>query len=279
MIFNEIGANITLDLNGHSIKGANAYLAFIEAKLTITGEGAMESTNDVGLIFNSYGSIVVNDGTYKAVGAICNVTEGKELIINGGKFKAPNLYYGGSSYTKPIVKGGIFSMDPSDCVAEGYEVVANDDEETKGDYPYKVVSPLAAYMGDTKYVNTENPEDYYFVNEQGQICHQIFGGFGEECMIMSNSYTLSFSEGNFVYSRPEVPQIIFYVDSNAEVVTRIAVVYEDDLIAEYLPVSKTPTAIDAINAEKSGKVVKTIENGKVVIIRGDKKYDLSGREL
>lgn len=43
--------------------------------------------------------------------------------------------------------------------------------------------------------------------------------------------------------------------------------------------STTPTAIDAINAEKSGKTIKTLENGRVVIIRDDKKYDLTGREL
>ena len=186
MIFNEIGANITLDLNGHSIKGANACLnlALIEAKLTITGEGAMESTNDVCLIFNSYGSIVVNDGTYKAVGAICNVTEGKELIINGGKFKASALYIIEEGSTKPIVKGGLFSMDPTDCVAEGYEVVENDDEATKAEYLYKVVEAKATG-----------------VRNRADIDH--VGAF------------------NF----------------------------------------------------------KTIENGKVVIIRGDKKYDLSGREL
>ncbi len=41
----------------------------------------------------------------------------------------------------------------------------------------------------------------------------------------------------------------------------------------------TPTAIDAVNTEKTGKAVKTIENGKVVIIRNGKKYDITGREL
>lgn len=39
------------------------------------------------------------------------------------------------------------------------------------------------------------------------------------------------------------------------------------------------TAIETINADKAQKAIKTIENGRVVIIRGDKKYDLSGREL
>ncbi len=48
---------------------------------------------------------------------------------------------------------------------------------------------------------------------------------------------------------------------------------------EVIDAPSTPTAIESVDAEKSGKVIKTIENGKVVIIRNNKKYDLSGREL
>lgn len=43
--------------------------------------------------------------------------------------------------------------------------------------------------------------------------------------------------------------------------------------------NNTQTGIEAIEVEKAVKAVKTIENGRVVIIRGEKKYDLSGREL
>lgn len=41
----------------------------------------------------------------------------------------------------------------------------------------------------------------------------------------------------------------------------------------------TPTAIESINTDNAGKVTKTIENGQIIIIRNNKKYDLSGREL
>ncbi|MCQ2227752.1 MAG: hypothetical protein MJZ01_07590 [Bacteroidales bacterium] len=44
-------------------------------------------------------------------------------------------------------------------------------------------------------------------------------------------------------------------------------------------VESTPTAIESINADKAQKVIKTIENGKVVIIRNGEKFDLSGRKL
>ena len=54
---------------------------------------------------------------------------------------------------------------------------------------------------------------------------------------------------------------------------------KDDYPYKVVEKSLTPTAIDAVNAEKSGKALKTLENGRVVIIRGEKKYDLTGREL
>ncbi len=41
----------------------------------------------------------------------------------------------------------------------------------------------------------------------------------------------------------------------------------------------TPTAVEGINADGSKKVIKTVENGRVVIIRDGKKYDLAGRVL
>ncbi|MCQ2215009.1 MAG: hypothetical protein MJZ31_03710, partial [Bacteroidales bacterium] len=181
------GADITLDLNGHSItcNEDDGLILFIsEGALTITGEGTIENTAKYGFAIASLGTLTVNGGTYKTVMAVCGVANGAELIINGGKFDAEALYYTSPMHFKPIVKGGIFSMDPSDCVAEGYAAVPNDDEDTKADYPYKVVEK-----------------------------------------------------------------------------------------------SLVPTAIESIEADKAQKAVKTIENGKVVIIRGDKKYDLSGREL
>ena len=41
----------------------------------------------------------------------------------------------------------------------------------------------------------------------------------------------------------------------------------------------TPTAIESINADNAQKVIKTIENGKVVIIRNGVRYDITGRRL
>ncbi|MCQ2216538.1 MAG: DUF1566 domain-containing protein [Bacteroidales bacterium] len=41
----------------------------------------------------------------------------------------------------------------------------------------------------------------------------------------------------------------------------------------------TPTAIESVNTDNAGKVTKTIENGKVVIIRNGERYDIAGRKL
>lgn len=183
-LYNEGANNITLDLNGHSIIGSNewALLVFFVDQLTITGEGTIESNSNN--VLDCYGTIVINGGTYKGTQLLYYIEEGSDLTINDGKFKAPLLYAESELNAKPIVKGGLFSMDPSDCVAEGYAVVANNDGATKGEYPYKVV--------------------------------------------------------------------------------------EKSLI---------PTAVESIDAAKTKKAVKTIENGRVVIIKNGEKFDITGRKL
>lgn len=181
---NNAAADITLDLNGHNLLGNyvnNAIIYASNGKLTIVGDGTVENIGEDGDAIDCWGTVAINGGTY-VVSEICYVNN--ELTINGGKFKTSVLYFEDDDYTRPIIKGGLFSIDPSDCVAEGYEVVDNDDEATMAEYPYKVVEA-----------------------------------------------------------------------------------------------SSTPTAIESINADKSQKALKTLENGKVVIIRGEKKFDLTGREL
>ncbi len=44
-------------------------------------------------------------------------------------------------------------------------------------------------------------------------------------------------------------------------------------------VEKTPTAVESINTDNASKVTKTIENGRVVIIRDGVRYDITGRKL
>lgn len=50
-------------------------------------------------------------------------------------------------------------------------------------------------------------------------------------------------------------------------------------LSNVIVVEKNPTAIDIVNTDKKKEVYKTIENGRVVIIRDGEKFDLSGRKL
>lgn len=47
----------------------------------------------------------------------------------------------------------------------------------------------------------------------------------------------------------------------------------------YVNAPSIPTAVKNINADKREKAIKTIEDGKVVIIRDGVKYDITGRKL
>ena len=54
--------------------------------------------------------------------------------------------------------------------------------------------------------------------------------------------------------------------------------FYDDVTITIQTVS-TPTAIEGIDAPAAQKAVKTIENGKIVIIKNGEKFDLSGRKV
>ena len=74
-------------------------------------------------------------------------------------------------------------------------------------------------------------------------------------------------------------EIKYIYDTKSAVAPSETSTFDVTLTFECDYTSTTPTAVDTVNAEKSGKTIKTIENGRVVIIRDGKKYDLSGREL
>ncbi len=94
----EIGKECEIDLNGYSIKHAESTVIkiFPGGKLTIGGEGTVETTDQAcGAISNLGGTLIINGGTYKSIGAgtiYCDRGEGAtwNLTINGGTFEATN---------------------------------------------------------------------------------------------------------------------------------------------------------------------------------------------
>lgn len=85
----------------------------------------------------------------------------------------------------------------------------------------------------------------------------------------------------YVYNADDITHSsTFFIDGNETMMSAAVMVSGSTFRRiELIAADATPTAIESINAEKGGKAIKIIENGKVVIILGDKKYDLSGREL
>jgi len=85
-------------LNGHNIKHTESTVIKIKpnGKLTIGGNGTVETTDAAcGAIANLGGTLIINGGTYKSIGAgtiYCDRGEGAtwNLTINGGEFIATN---------------------------------------------------------------------------------------------------------------------------------------------------------------------------------------------
>ncbi|MCQ2215522.1 MAG: hypothetical protein MJZ31_06335 [Bacteroidales bacterium] len=427
-------ADITLDLNGHNITGYredDAVILVEGNKLTIVGDGTVENPAEFGDVVGGKSAIVINGGTYIGEADAVYIYRGGELIINGGKFEAPYLYDVDDSYTMPIVKGGLFSMDPTDCLAVGYDVVENIDEESKDVYPYMVVKsdvelknlagllavpqagelnirayftapmgkslpymymvarggyknlneaisslgeedvvsfskrPLPITMdlqplnikdsfeelvdGETYtlfvYLPTptedeeEDEEEEYFIEfatiaftvgegeiypgtipvEAGKLDIKASLSVSDEELEAGVKYSYALFEGRITNMMQMVmvemsdTKTVLILDKPVAIESNDVeiILSSDDVELEagkdytliiidptrldpalmgYAPVvydfiiykaveKNTETAIERVNADKAQKAIKTIENGRVVIIRGDKKYDLSGREL
>ena len=80
------GKEVTLNLNGHNIVvGANgAVMAKGGVKLTITGNGTIESTNSNGIVVGNGSTIIMESGNIKSVEAGALVTGKATFTMNGG---------------------------------------------------------------------------------------------------------------------------------------------------------------------------------------------------
>lgn len=141
---------------------------------------------------------------------------------------------------------------------------------------------LVALMGSNEYAASEA-----ISAPLGEISIRVFNGM--VCMVNNvNGYEMIVAEGMLASVSKSDANYVFTV-SNGDGSDELIFVVEDDQITKieisgssvvFLPKEQpsTPTAIKDINAG-SEKAVKTIENGKVVIIRDGVKYDLSGRAV
>ena len=163
-----IGKDITLDLNGKTIKNtvdiwgdkANAILSIANgAKVTITGDGTIDAKeNDCYTINVKKGDLTIENGTFYGNVSVVQVEEGT-LSVKGGTFDLHQKWDGSSKYlfnciddayasgsAKVAISGGTFvGFDPSvspegegtSYLAPGYAPTDN------GDGTYGVVAGVA----------------------------------------------------------------------------------------------------------------------------------------
>lgn len=174
-----IGKDITLDLNGKTIKNtvdiwgdkANAILSIANgAKVTITGDGTIDAKeNDCYTINVKKGDLTIENGTFYGNVSVVQVEEGT-LSVKGGTFDLHQKWDGGSKYlfnciddayaggsANVAISGGTFvGFDPSvspegegtSYLAPGYAPTDN------GDGTYGAVAGVAQ-IGTKAYANLQ----------------------------------------------------------------------------------------------------------------------------
>ena len=140
-------SNLTLEdvnLDGTTLSGWAYALSNNSGTVNLTGSTSITAKADGRAFdtckFGSYDIPTVNINTTGAITGTIEATGGK-LNIENGKFDVnwvtDNNYAAGDIQ----IKGGIFSEEPAEeYCASGYITTDNEDEATKADYPYAVMS-------------------------------------------------------------------------------------------------------------------------------------------
>lgn len=136
-------------------------------------------------------------------------------------------------------------------------------------YPTVDKAELIALIGNDEYVNDEYDKKIYSSNGN------LYNGDMEDVF---NEYGLLLKAGdNYLYDGSYY--VFTFIVENGKL-TRID--YADMMMNEnYSYINKMTTAIKKVNTtnEKAVKAIKTIKNGRIVIIKGNETYDLSGRRI
>ena len=131
---------------------------------------------------------------------------------------------------------------------------------------------IAQLIGDVVYERVGEAYCYekIYVNGDGRVC----GRNGEYEQIMRNSFYIDVIDNGYAMSDEEKNAYVFEVDSENKLVLVLYRLYDYEVV--YKAKTSAPTAIGGIGINKASKVVKTIENGKVVVIKNGVKYGLDG---
>ena len=110
--------NITLNLNGKTIAGANKVIPIRNAgKLTITGSGTISQINSNGIYNDSSGTVTFNSGTLKG-------TSGWTIYNEGNfNFKGGSLQHGGNSNGAAVMNLKKFTMSGGSITSSEFGIV------------------------------------------------------------------------------------------------------------------------------------------------------------
>lgn len=264
------------DLNTHVVDQYNKLKISVAQGYAITG---------VSFVYE--GMITASAGTFDENGLLSNIPENTTEITIGSldfaHIEGMQVYYD----------------KVAESESEGSTATISDFDDGKFVYSD---DPVVVYVVSGDYLTDYNNGYYADVN--------VYGDYyitGIECDVYDNDYmaggdygnpdysyydyywspvvryagvtaSLGFvsTDDNKTYKITDIPEGAASVRITAEenrefYVSQIRVSYAKKQVSE-----STPTAVGKIGAMQQDKVVKTIENGKVVIIRNGEKFDLSG---
>lgn len=112
------GKNITLNLNGKTIAGANKIVTIRNAgKLTVTGTGTISQINANAIYNDTTGTVIFNSGTLKGTSG-WTVLNGGNFNFNGG-----SIQHGGSSNGVAVMNTKKFTISGGSITSTEYGVV------------------------------------------------------------------------------------------------------------------------------------------------------------
>ncbi len=125
----------------------------------------------------------------------------------------------------------------------------------------------------------------YYLEGTATADGEAKGGIGEHSDskgVVEAATAEQFASGEICYKlNGDQSKIVYHQNLDGSVVapnftSKDVVILDGE---NYVNAPSIPTAVKNINADKAQKAIKTIENGKIIIIRDGEKYDLAGRKL
>lgn len=183
-----------------------------------------------------------------------------KLEVNGNEYLLTNWMLSSRKMKFVVVDGAI---------AHVYEMVG---EEIHLVYKEPASeSELVALIGDNVYENAEWVETISVVDGKVAITDK-----NEVVTILAENNILTKKEDDYTFANISYSYTFIVVDGK---VSEIEYHGYGGVVGTYVKKASTPTAIDTIDANKAQKTIKTIENGRVVIIKNGEKFDLNGRKM